>query len=600
MIATTSHPSRRSPLAVALLVLTTACSGGGGGGGSTNAKPTIVAASFVGTGPAPVAGDLLLLTFSEAISLVPERILTDADVALSDSATLGTITTAPTVLSSNALVIQLGAGVALAPTTTITLLDPANNTGNDVVRDATGQLGGGGTPVPIGASDGSSPTVGNVTIAAVDDELNGTGAAGGVLQVPAKGWTIDLAYADNGPIATTQTWITASVQVTTAGGSQPPGSNLLPFLTTLAAGNTTASYQVPATTTFPDGPLTLTVLVVDASGRASVPSTFAATVRAFSTTRQPFETATNASQVWFLDFSRDIESFTTSTQSGVLSVDVVAGGNGRSDFEDILRILGLNTAAPIANVENGLDSNQVVVARFQQALLAELTAFYAGANVSFTLTQPGGSFGSNPTVPYSSLGFSRIAIAGSADTVGVLGVAIFDPNNETQDDDTRTDFGGTRLGIFLHTIVDAGLGSSASTLFRLTYGQFTPALGGVAIGADANDGTRLTGANTDARADDIATAIADLARFCAVVTAHECGHSMGLVQNGAMPTGLYGDDSTNFPGSSDGHIRNTSLFPPGATNVMSPSLSYSSTIHPATAFNRLNLAYLREQVTYGN
>jgi hypothetical protein len=75
---------------------------------------------------------------------------------------------------------------------------------------------------------------------------------------------------------------------------------------------------------------------------------------------------------------------------------------------------------------------------------------------------------------------------------------------------------------------------------------------------------------------------------------------MGLVQDGAMPAGLYGGDAANFPGSTEGHIRNTALFPAGSTNIMSPSLSYDTAIGSATAFNRLNLAYLREQVTYGN
>ncbi|MFY9343295.1 MAG: hypothetical protein WAT39_12440, partial [Planctomycetota bacterium] len=97
----------------------------------------------------------------------------------------------------------------------------------------------------------------------------------------------------------------------------------------------------------------------------------------------------------------------------------------------------------------------------------------------------------------------------------------------------------------------------------------------------------------------IDTAIADFARFTAIVTGHECGHSVGLVVNGAMPLGLYGNNP-NFPGSSDGHIRTAALFPQGATNVMSPSLSYEASINPASTFNTLNMAYLREQVTYGN
>ena len=84
------------------------------------------------------------------------------------------------------------------------------------------------------------------------------------------------------------------------------------------------------------------------------------------------------------------------------------------------------------------------------------------------------------------------------------------------------------------------------------------------------------------------------------VVAHECGHSLGMVINGAMPTGLYGNDTTNFPNSADGHIRNTSLFPAGATNLMSPSLNFTLATDAASAFNTLNLAYLREQVFYGN
>jgi len=600
MIGTTFNPPQRFPAAVLLLVLA-ACGGGGGGGGAGNARPQLIGAAFVGGSGTPAAGDTLLLAFSEAVSVASGKTLTDADVVLSGGATLGSISAAPAASGSNTLVVTLGSGVTFTPdTTTITLRDASGSNGNDVVVDASGQLGIAGTPVVIRTSDGSAPTVGNVTIGAVDDALNGTGAAGGTLQVPANGWTIDLAYSDNGSIATGATWLAASVSVATSAGSQPPGTNLLPFLTQVNAGNTEASYRVPTTTTFPAGAFTLTAVVVDANGRASTPASFAATARAFTAALRPFETTANASQVWFLDFTRDIESFTTSAIVNGVSVDVVAGANGRADYEDLLRVLGLNSTTPIAAVQGSLDSNQVVNARFQQALLAELAAFYDGANVTFTLTQPGGSFGGNSSVAYNSLGFSRIAIAGSANTAGVLGIAIFDPNNETQDDDTDTDFAGTRLGIFLHTIVDAGLSPPASSLFRQTYDQFTVSLGGTPIGNDAADDDRLNDTLNDARATAIDTAIADFARFTAVVTAHECGHSMGLVQNGAMPTGLYGNDTVNFPGSSDGHIRTAALFPAGSTNIMSPSLSYSSAVNAATAFNSLNLAYLREQVFYGN
>ena len=81
-------------------------------------------------------------------------------------------------------------------------------------------------------------------------------------------------------------------------------------------------------------------------------------------------------------------------------------------------------------------------------------------------TRPAGSFGSSSSLPYGGIGYSQISIGGSASTLGVLGIAIFDPHNATQNDDTLTDFQGLRLGIFLHTIADAGLGSAQSTAFR--------------------------------------------------------------------------------------------------------------------------------------
>ena len=357
---------------------------------------------------------------------------------------------------------------------------------------------------------------------------------------------------------------------------------------------------MPSTVVFPSIDLILTCTVIDTSGLASAPVTFSIRSRPFTAALQPFETSVNAMQVWYLDFSRDVESFTTSPGGSGVSVDVNEGANGRSDIEDILRILGLNHSAPIPNTSGAKDSNEVARDIFNTSLLSYLAALHSDSKVSFTLTQPGGSFGSQASVPYSTFGYSQISIAGSATSPGVLGVAIFDPSNATQDDNSLIDYLNVRLGIFLHTIADNGLESAASTKFRVTFDPFTPAVGGTAIGADPDDDDRLLDSDFDSRATDMHAALDDFAQFTAVLIAHECGHSMGLVENGAMPDGLYGDDSTNFPGSSDGHIRNTSLFPAGATNVMSPSLSYSNATNGSTAFNTLNLAYLREQVFYGN
>ena len=594
MIGTNPTPQQRFPVAAALFALLAAC-GGGGGGGATDAAPTIVTAAFLGSG-SPAAGDTVLLTFSEPVTLVAGTLLTDADLVLSGGASLGTVTLAPTLSSSNTVAVTLGSGVSFVPNTTTVALGPAN----DCVRDASSRLGTGGSPVVIGTSDGSAPTITQLTIAGIDAALNGTGPAGGTLQVPANGWAIDLRYSDNSGVDPNATSLTANVAVGTASGSQPAGTNLRPFLTTISATSSSASYRVPTTTTFPAGAVTLSCLVADVSGLGSTPATFAATVRPFTDNLRPFETSTNASQIWFLDFTRDVESYTTSAISGGATVAVAGGASGTSDFDELLRVLGLHTVSPIANVQGGSNSNQVVTTRFRAELLADLAEFYDGANVTFTTTQPSGTFGTASSVAYNSFGYSQISVAGAPTSAGQLGVAIFDPNNTTQNDDTRTDFNGLRLGVFLYTIVKSGFESGSSTPFRQTFNTFAPALGGLAIGNNGQDGQRLTGALVDARSAAIDEAIADFARFTAVVAAHECGHSMGLVQNGAMPAGLYGNDTTNFPGSSDGHIRNTALFPAGSTNIMSPTLAWSTSLGASTGFNSLNLAYLQEQVYYGN
>ncbi len=181
----------------------------------------------------------------------------------------------------------------------------------------------------------------------------------------------------------------------------------------------------------------------------------------------------------------------------------------------------------------------------------------------------------------------------------MLGLALSDPTNANQDDDCLTDFTGSRLGVFVHTIVNNGFLESPVSMFRQTYDPFTPARGGTPIGADSMDGQRLTNLLNDARATQIDLAIQRLARFAAVVAAHEMGHSMGLVQGNAMPAGLYGNDPGNFPGSNDGHIvMPVSIFTGGAINVMTPALSFAGTLVSTTRFNTLNLAYLRERVLY--
>jgi hypothetical protein len=572
-------------LAIVVLTLLVGCGGGGGSSGSAT-RPTLVGTVLVGTSPTPVPGDFLLLVFSEDVVPVSGRLLDGNDIDV-NGGTLGTITALPTQVTARTLRVDLGTGASLtAGSTTMSMRST-----NDAVQSVRGALAGPGSAVTMTVGDGDNPTVGGLTLNGIPAALNGTGPAGGTLQAPRNGFDIAFTHTDaTSTIDTSRTVVAADVTVVADGAARVAGTNLAPFLTPDLS-PTASSYEVPATVTFPDGLVTLSVFVFDLSGMQSSPATFGFRVRAGTAAVRPFENG----QLWFVDLSRDVEDYQLNPNvvgRATQPISVIPGANARPDIEDLFVFLGLHGG------NGALDAN--VTTRFRNDLATELATLCAGTSITFTFTSPG-TFPSGVTsVPYANLGFSQIALAGSESTQGnsgVLGVAIFDPSNKFQNDNTRIDFGGTqRLGVFLHTMANVGMRPPGSSTFRLTFDPLSPSFGGTPIGGVANDDSRVAGTLTDARGTTITTAIRRFARAAAVVLAHECGHSMGLVKDGAMPTGLYGGDPVNFPNSTSGHIALSALFPAGSQEVMAPSISFDAALSSSTAFNPLNLAYLRERV----
>lgn len=596
----------RIALLIALPLATIAawsCSSGGGGGSPT--APVIVSASFVGAGSTPVAGDGLVITVSKTSTLTGGALLTDTDFTLSDGS-LGAVTAAPTLIDGQTIRVTLGAGVNLTPgTTTITFADE-----QDAVVSSDGVRGAAGTPRTITAGDGDAPTISLFTLNAIQAELNGTGAAGGTLQVPRSGFTIDVNYADaSSALDANQAFISSSGNVSVSGANRAPGTDLRDALT-VTTGTGSASFAVPASVVFADGAHTLTIIVSDVTGMRSGPATFSCTVRELSNNVRPTESA----QVWYLDFSRDIDSYAI-TGTVTKTITITEAANAVPDFQDSLRLIGLNSATPLTNVVGSMNSNEVIVDLLQTRMLTALATLFSGVSVSFTLTSPGAFPSGQSSVSYGSLGFSQMCIAGASDSSvnGVLGSALFDPNNDTQNNNCLTDFGtsDTRLGVFPIAAVWVGIRSGATTDFRLTFDPFRSDLAGTPIGELTGDAARIvevvngTNAGSDPRITQMDSAITKWAQLLAVVTAHECGHSMGLVANDPMPAGLYGNDATNFPlsgsqpsSNANGHIQNTSLFPSGAQNIMSPAIDFEAAQSASTTFNSLNFAYLRERAIY--
>jgi hypothetical protein len=587
------NPVRDLATTSALACLVAACGGGGGGSSSIVFVPTLVQAAVV---PDTGSGaDALLLLYSDAVELTGASLAGDLDVAGGSLGALDGVLTRP---DARTVRIELGSGTAITPGVTrvgVTLEnDAVRATGNGPAIDAEGE------PVTITLADLDPPTATVLTFEGIDDELSGTGPADGVLQVPPTGFTIDLEWTDaTSGIASGEALLISNRDVQTPSGTLRAGVDLTRVLPRPTIRGNAVRFEVPTSVVFPPGDSALTTLHADASGQPGIPRTFRFRTVNVDDGIRPTETT----QVWFLSFDRDVESFVFDGAGLEPTVRIVAGANGRADALDALGIVGLWSASPLTGLPGGIDSNEWVRETFEARMLAELDDLFTDVDARFTFVSPGSYPTSSPFLPYGSFPFSQICIAGAAaeTPTGTLGAAYFDANNQTQNDNCSPTSTGERLGVFLHTLILFGVRSGPASLFRQTYDAFTPGFGGTPVGEATGDRDRLLGTLNDARAAAIDRAIQRMARTTAVITAHECGHSMGLVANGAMPVGLYGGDPVNFPtsgASASLHIENRSLFPSDAQNVMSPAIAFEKALSPETAFNSLNRAYLREKALY--
>lgn len=549
----------------------------------------------------PDPGDTLTLFFTRAVKIASGGIIDD-NVLKPSAGTLGTSLGAPTQLDDTSLRITLGQGTSFTVgTDTVQFVE-----GQNIVQDTNGQEINFAPTATISLSDGTKPTVTSLTVNGIPQELNGTGAAGGTLQVPRTGFTLDAVYDDGaGSINTSGFVITSNLDVRSRGTVQPAGSNLFSTFVATSVTATECTLTVDSTLLFNEGEHTLSFRARDTGGLLSDPVTFRFQVRNPSDNDRPFENG----QKWFLDLTRDLETLTSSASSGSLVIinAPVAGPNMTSDFFEDLLILGLRSVSPISNVSNGKDSNEVSVDLIKTAIDTNLKDFFSDTSVEFTFDDPGDFPSARPFVDYAATTHSRMAIGGATSDSGTLGVALFDPNNRTQDNNTLDagTHGGvvltSRLGVFIHTMIEADINRFGSKL-RADFDTLIR-FRGQPVGEDPTDATRLqnllSSTSGDARQTILKTAIDNLGRFIAVLVAHECGHSLGLVQDGAMPDGLYGNDS-NFSGSTSGHLdlSSTMIFPASATEIMSPAVSFERSVDAATNFNPLIQAYLRERAFY--
>ncbi len=592
-----------------LLLTVPACNRGGGGGGGARPSappPHIVSASFYGENggdTVPDPGERLRLSFDQPVLVVSGIPFRDTDITLSGGGSPGSGTLLLEQVNPFTLDLVLGSGASFTPGTT--RVDLVSGQGAIASRD--GLAAGPCKGVVIQAG---TPEVETLTIGEIPSLLNGNGPAGGTLLVPRNGFPIDLSWKDRdgGEVDLSSLALFATVPLSTPSGTVQAGTNLLPFLDETNRGPDTLRLTPGQGVAFPEGPFILWAQVKDKEGKISPRAALELRAAEATDDMRPFETKVNPSQVWYIDLDRDREAI-SSSGSATITITVTETPNGTPDFLEDLLLLGLRSKSPLfTDLGNGTHPNDFLEGLVKDALLENLSRVFKDTRVTFTFTRPG-PLPSKLEIPYNEFGFSRIALGGASES-GALGLAFMDRHNANQDDDGAWPGSSPSfhlsLGVFPAELIRFSVNLSSTSRFRLDFDPLMPGRG-----TPAGEGPRdlsvfrylagLASSTTDPdRADAIENACLDLGRFLAVVLSHEVGHSMGLVADGAPPTGLYGNLPSAFPGSDSGHIdlSLSGLFPLAAQNIMAPAISYRAALSLGTAFNPLNQAWLKEQVLY--
>lgn len=404
----------------------------------------------------------------------------------------------------------------------------------------------------------------------------------------------------------------------------------------------------------------LTVRVSDKSGNFSSNATFTFRVKTRTNANRPFE----QNVVWLIRFDRDVWNLNavfngggTCTvngynASGPFSNDgttlanggLSTGANGIADFTEDLYMYGLISDPDIGGNNTvavsgtGKNIQQIMLEIMKDKVIDYLQNFwYDGINnVEFRQDNTGlGTWPVQASIPiFTGVNYSQISVGGAPrndeQNEGSLGTAFFDGATIAGTDPAN----GNHFNNFDRISgVNALLGEFPASLFVFFVngaGQFRtdfdPLLNSAArhggsggpVGDVSMDALRVlqlyeehteqnfaAGEINDARTATIRNACDHLALNISRTLAHECGHSMSLVANGAQPAGLFGGDSGNFPSSSNHHINLTTngpnpngsaLFVNPDSNIMAPASSYDAALAPGTRFSSHIMAYLKEQL----
>lgn len=523
-------------------------------------------------------------------------------------------------------------------TVTSTVADLFGNTMTQTTRTFTTSDGTDGT-VPVVTrvrfEEIRSDMDGSTTYVSGPDSVNGTPQNPGASQafdlfLPRSGWQVTVEFSDEGGSGIDETSFSAKASVAVGGTS----SN-----TELAGkfdvSSTRAVWRVASTEQFTAGDdVTLTFLIKDAANNTS--SSHVVTFDVIDITANslsgnggdldPF----GSRQTWLLRDDVDVYTASFSTNGTDQEVTTTGSSNGIRDLDEALRISGLNSpnmSAGSAVTANGpsLGTNDIVRRLFMERLRAYTRARYgidedggrpSGApDIEFILNGEQGSLSGLPTwstasTSNSAKAYSEMDIGGDTGPnsnltapFGTVGTAFTDRRNRRQEANLNSGASaGNNEGVFVINMMKFSMNSSTSlsTWGARVLANFQTAKGGTPIGEHADDPTVLAGTfdrtaqgNTQAqndRYDAIMDAIEASAASVSGVNAHEIGHSLGLVPDGAPKTGLFGNAHRNntFTEATSGSPNTTGHLDHLGNDIMAPSSSVDERLATGTDFQRFN------------
>ncbi len=461
---------------------------------------------------------------------------------------------------------------------------------NDVPAAMTGRT-------PYKANDGSSKTF--------------------LLHVPTYGFTVDVTWA--GTMAKPSALkVTCDRDLGTFKAGQDLASRF-----TRTPGK--ATLLLPKEMAAPPGQVTFTANMVEGATPRSSGLKVMARERTYK--EDPFRLL----DTWVVVFGRDLYTVTSGKDSaGWWSVSGSEAKNGLVDFEEDLRVAGLSTPAMLsaaAKLKSGKDTgtNAIMRAWMEREVLG-------AARKAFGLTSDGtasaGSVNirllsdSDPAAPdfktfkqqtltgaETSRPFSCISVGGGNPSLPYLGRAsggdVGNLRNEANLAPSRGVFTGSAIAFIART---AGKDATLKMLLRQLLGDFVPELGsgGKRVGEHSLDATILASgfdpktASSSARSryDKLKFLVQTIGRLAGALTAHEIGHSLGLVPNGAPPYGLFGGEKnavfTNGARTTSHHIDTPgfNLMEAGPGSAPGAKLDIMTYL-TVPRFNALNMAYLR-------